>query len=215
MTKWGEVTAVFGGRFDPIHNGHLVAIRGLFEEPGIKRALVLPTPASPLKPAVASIEDRLKMVELALADAKLPGPVQLDTREIERHRRNPGAPIYSFDTIQDLKKDVPNLAFVVGNDQWADLPRWHRFQELLGLCHWIVLKRKGEPELAPLAGMDVWGLPKKNTEIRFVSTPAEGWSSTQIRESISRDGSLPEGALPTSVAAHLKRCGLYGISKTR
>jgi nicotinate-nucleotide adenylyltransferase len=137
------------------------------------------------------------------------GPVELDTREIERHRRNPAAPIYSFDTIQELKKEIPNLAFVVGTDQWTNLPQWHRFQELLGLCHWIVLKRKGEPE----TGMNAWGFPNKNMEIRFVSTPAEGWSSTQIREAITRNGSLPEGALSTSVAAHLKRCGLYGISK--
>lgn len=205
--NWSDVTAVFGGRFDPIHNGHLDAIRGLFSEPGIRRVLLMPTPISPLKPTIASAEERLEILKVALADAHMPGPVDLDRRELDRGSRSPGAPIYTYDTLEDMRNQVPKLAFVIGTDQWNNLPKWHRFPEILSLCNWIVLKRKGEsaPQSNP------WGIPTPPTEIRFVETPAQGWSSTQIREAISKTGAPPADSLPPSVTAHLKRCGLYGM----
>src|SRR6185437_5876583 len=68
-----------------------------------------------------------------------PQEVVIDPREVQN--ASPGKPSYSFDTLQELRKDDPRIAFVIGADQLQELPRWHRFPEILGLCHWIILKR--------------------------------------------------------------------------
>ena len=96
--RWSEVTAIFGGTFDPPHLGHREALDGLFTAgPGIGRALIVPAAAPPHKPAVASSEDRVAMARLAFAPGKLAGPVELSLveLELERARARPSEPSYS------------------------------------------------------------------------------------------------------------------------
>ena len=218
--RWNEVTALFGGTFDPPHLGHREALDGLFTaEPGIARALILPAASPPHKPTVAKTEDRVAMARLAFAPAKLAGPVEFNLLEIER-----AGPSYSFDTIAELGRHFPSLAFVLGTDQLAAMAGgWHRFPELLGLCHWLVLARKPDGErqagetlmrwsasgLARAAN-GAWALPGGKC-LRVVSTPARELSSTAIREAIARTGQPPENSVDSDVLAYLKRRGAYGM----
>ncbi len=229
--RWDEVTALFGGTFDPPHIGHREAVRGLFSSPGVKRVLILPSPSPPHKPCFASFEDRVKMVRLCFGSTPADSfnyDVEIDLSELERSRLNPGVPAYTHETLQALRRNIPQLAFVVGADQLQLLSTWYRFPSLLSLSHWIVLARRPnglsialktlqEWEASGLcrrlgsAGLDgEWQLLKGAAFMKLVSTEAPDLSSTLIREVIGRNGEPPVGALLPEVASYLKERRLYG-----
>ncbi len=233
--RWNEVVAVLGGSFDPPHRGHREAAAGLFQNPGVREVWVIPSATPPDKPARISAVDRLRLAELAFLgpdpEAPLPGPVRVDPRELLRAQRTQ-LPSYSFDTLSEIRREVPALAMVIGADRLSTLSHWHRFGELLELCHWIVLERRPEGNLAArqtlrdweasgLARAEVqgpdsdsrWILRGGKTQLALVQTPARAVSSTQIREAIARTGQPPEGSLSPEVSDQLKREQLYGTKR--
>jgi nicotinate-nucleotide adenylyltransferase len=227
--NFSEITALFGGRFDPPHVGHEQAIAGLFLNPGVRDVLVLPTPQPSHKETVARLEQRIEMARLGLIEPfKKTGAhsVKLDLREIERAKHKPGQPTYSFDTLQEIRRDIPKLAFVIGTDQLSQFTSWHRYQETLKLCHWIVLGRKpegmdlGRKILAEWESSrlvqkskvsDQWGVNGAETVMILCPTEAPHLSSTEIRMSIARTGEPPQDLLQAEVSAYLKVNKLYGI----
>lgn len=214
---------MFGGTFDPPHVGHLEAVRGLFENPGAREVWVLPASIPPQKKSLATSEQRVEMTKIVFSDTK---DVKVDLREIERGKRNPAAPSYSFDTLNEICQEVSRLAFVIGNDQLRDLHSWYRFPELLGLCHWVVLARKPDgmalvysilqewrgSGLALPRGNDCWQL-KGGSYLRAVLTEAPDVSSTSIRQQISRTGELPEESIPIKLINYLNIHRIYGNRK--
>lgn len=140
--RWSEVIAIFGGAFDPPHLGHREAVEGLLRNPGVKSVRILPSGNPPLKTATTPAEHRLEMTRLNFANLRegLSYRVSIDDREV---RRDPSKPSYTIDTIEELRHELQApLAFVVGVDQIESLDRWHRIQDLLGLCHWIAIERQ-------------------------------------------------------------------------
>jgi nicotinate-nucleotide adenylyltransferase len=215
VIRWSEVSAVFGGRFDPPHLGHVEAVRGLFREPGVRRVFVVPSAQPPHKAAAATAAQRLEMARAAFAG--LGGDVIVDDRELRR-----AGPSYSYDTLQELRRETPELAFVVGADQLRDLRTWHRFPEILGLAHWIVLARKPDGEALTGATLREWesaGLARPERGgwrlaggrvLIAVPTAAPAVSSTAVREAIGRTGQAPEGTVSEGISAYLKQNRLYG-----
>jgi nicotinate-nucleotide adenylyltransferase len=227
--RWGEVIALFGGTFDPPHLGHREAVRGLFQSPGVREVRVLPAASPPHKPASAKAQERLEMARLAFSqhpELPFPAEVEVDARELERAAKEPGKPSYTYDSLLAFHRDIPRekLAFVIGSDQLSALHGWYRFPELLGLAHWIVLNRRGEPPnavreamlplqaagTARLIGQDLWALSMGPTQLRLVSTDAPAVSSTRIREAIGRTGRVPADSVIPPVAAYLKLHRIYG-----
>jgi nicotinate (nicotinamide) nucleotide adenylyltransferase len=241
--RWSEVTAFFGGTFDPPHLGHRLAVDGLFAEPGVKAVRVLPSPLPPHKPTMAPTEARVEMARLAFAGSAahpLRGPVSLDLSELDRAASLPaGAPTYTFDTLSLLKRDFAQLAFVIGTDQLQKIHTWHRFPDLLGLSHWIVLERKtGEPGsrsersasspelgrrmLAQLEGSGLlvsesggYRVSKGGTFIQVFRTEAPALSSTEIRESLAKTGAPPDGSILPEVHAYLMKHRFYGTRSAK
>jgi nicotinate-nucleotide adenylyltransferase len=231
--RWSETTALFGGRFDPPHLGHAEAIRGLFEQPGIRELWVIPSPTPPHKSAVAPFEHRVELAKLALLRAhpsRDANAIRIDLREADRARLRPDLPTYSFDTIQDIRRENSKIAFVIGTDQLEQLPSWHRFPEVLSLCHWIVLGRKPDGVARAQKVLSEWessGLVQKTLQsgtagglwwikgtssyLNLVPTEAAQISSTEIREQIARTGEPPQDSLSAEVLAYLKQNRLYGI----
>jgi len=217
--RWSEVTAVFGGAFDPPHLGHREAVRGLFASPGVGRVLVVPAGAPPLKASATPAADREAMTRLAFDG--LGAGVRIDGRELRRK----AGPSYAFDTLSELAREHRELAFVIGTDQLLQLPRWHRFPEVLGLAHWIVLLRKpgGAEELGrgikdllssgiarPVASADrCWQLARGRV-LQAVQTDAPALSSTEIRENLAKTGQVQPQTLSPAVEAYLKTHRLYG-----
>ena len=230
--NWAEITAVFGGTFDPPHTGHVEAVRGLFEDPGVQRVLVLPTSTPPHKHFLTSAEHRVAMVKLCFASS-VHQNIQIDLTEIERSMQRPGGYNYSFDTLQELSQRFHGsnqLAFVIGADQLASIENWFRFPEVLDLCHWIVLARKPSGLATalqaiqkleasnllkkrgdgPTGSSQLWHIGKMSSFLRIVDTRAPEISSTDVRQALCRNGSAPEGSLVPAVEAYLKLHHLYG-----
>lgn len=220
--RWSEWPALLGGRFDPVHVGHVEAARGVFQNPGVRELLVLPTPSPAHKPTVAPARARLEMAKLAFEGLGL--PIRIDERELARHERT-GQPTYSFDTLSELKGQMPDVSFVLGTDQFANLPSWHRFPEVLELCHWIVLERKGERNEFPhlISELQRSSLIKtvsptlwQTTGGRFIGlfpTDARAASSTEIRVEMAKTGT-PPALVPEPARAYLKANALYGTRKS-
>ena len=109
---------LFGGSFDPIHVGHLWIAEAARETLALDQVRWIPTATSPLKPggAVASDQDRVQMLKLALAENPY---YELDEREIQR-----GGVSYTVDTVTALIGEMPEAQFfmIIGSDSLASLP---------------------------------------------------------------------------------------------
>jgi len=242
IPRWNEVTAVFGGTFDPPHFGHREAVAGLFKNPGVQRVLIIPSATPPQKPQAVASEHRVAMARICFAErlasdslaSSIKGEIKIDTREIDRAKNSFGHPSYTFDTLHELKRDYSQLAFVVGSDQLANLPTWYRFPEVLGLCHWIVLSRKPDGERIAETTLQEWqtsGWVKKESSVWKVSssvagntptisvipTNARAVSSRNIREKLARDGSAGpfDPLLPPEILSYLMEHRLYGTGSGR
>jgi nicotinate-nucleotide adenylyltransferase len=132
---------VMGGMFDPVHDGHLAAARLALDELALERVHLVPCarPNHRSEPGI-SAEHRVAMLELAIAgDRRL----VVDTRELQR----PGVS-YMVDTLRSFVAEFPQviLVYILGQDSFYSLPRWHQWRELLDLCHLAVINRPVELE---------------------------------------------------------------------
>ena len=227
--RWPELTAVFGGTFDPPHLGHVEAVQGLFENPGFNRVWIVPSGRPNLKNTLTPSHHRLEMTRLAFQDTTRKSPVEILDLELSRAERNPELPTYSFETLSELRRSQPNLAFVIGSDQLASLHHWHRFPEILSLCHWLVLTRKHNGNDQAIQALEqlrerglvrseptqsgAWRLPE--TTLQIVPTPARALSSSEIRLSFERTGKGPENSLSPAVEDYLMRHRLYGTQSVK
>ena len=130
---------IFGGSFDPIHNGHLILARDALERLQLDRLLFIPAARSPHKsghkPAAADL--RAEMIRAAIE-----GEPRFCLDELELARP---APSYTVDTIEALKRREPDsdFVFLIGEDNVAQLSSWHRFAELSKMVRFAVLDRSG------------------------------------------------------------------------
>ena len=130
---------IFGGTFDPIHNGHIFPVLEGAEKANIKKVALMPCYIPSHKdPATASSEDRLRMVELICADYPLFYP---DSRDINR-----GKPTFSIDSLKEIREIMPTtpLCFFIGTDSLQNIFTWHDWQTLFCLCHFVVCERTGD-----------------------------------------------------------------------
>ena len=202
MTKIG----LLGGSFDPVHVGHLVLAEEAWQQLGLERVLLVPSHVPPHKIglAMAAAADRLRMVELAVADH----PV-LEASAIELRRQGPS---YSLDTVRGLLAEHPNewdVHFLIGADTLPELPTWYHVAELAALCRFVVANRPGQPldrfeVLRPaLSAEQVAAIRRGCIEI-----PPMGVSSTEIRRRV-REGLSIRTLVPEPVRRYILEHGLY------
>ena len=119
---------IFGGTFDPVHNGHVRAAECFREECSLDLVYVIPNSTPNLKERkVSPGEDRLNMLRLAFAGKEREGFVISDL-ELRR-----GGVSYTCDTVAELRKLHPNaqLYLFFGDDWLEGLPRWKNVRDLL------------------------------------------------------------------------------------
>ncbi|WP_101759738.1 nicotinate-nucleotide adenylyltransferase [Oceanicoccus sp. KOV_DT_Chl] len=199
-----KTVAIFGGTFDPVHNGHVQSALELKQILQLDELRLLPCHIPPHRQSPgASSEHRLNMVQLALAGSDL----TVDDRELRRQR-----PSYSVETLELLRQELGeyvSLSWVMGVDAFAQLDSWHHWQDLLTLAHIIVMARPGEvlPTLGPIAQLKAQYQTEQADTLRQQAAGAiycieltqYPVSATEIRSGLAqrqwRDSDLPAGVL--------------------
>ncbi len=130
---------ILGGTFNPIHYGHLAAAEEIRDRLKLDRILFIPSSLPPHKQEedIPSAVQRLEMVRLAIA-----GNPHFKVSDIEVKR---GGKSYTIDTVEALRDAHPgtDFHFIAGLDSFLDIRTWHRWENLLSLCSFIVLSRPG------------------------------------------------------------------------
>ncbi|MCS6811859.1 MAG: nicotinate (nicotinamide) nucleotide adenylyltransferase [Tepidimonas sp.] len=187
---------VFGGAFDPPHRGHGALVEQALRQLALTRLHVVPTGQAWHKArALTPGAHRLAMCCLAFAE----GPaVQIDERELRR-----SGPSYTVDTLTELRTLYPDaeLILLMGADQWAALPSWHRWRDVLALATPVVAHRPGAPQPAALHGVAPHLLPWAALDL----------SSTAVRAAAAAGAGVAELArlVPLAVARYIVDHGLY------
>lgn len=134
---------LFGGTFNPIHEGHLTAAREVARALGLERVIFIPNAIPPHKESgrgggardrVAPAELRLAWVEASVADEPL---FEVSRCEIDRE-----GPSYLIDTLRELTGGrAADFVFIVGQDAFREMGDWRAPRELFAACSWAVCTR--------------------------------------------------------------------------
>ena len=187
---------VFGGTFDPPHVGHLLIAADAREALRLDRLIFVPAAAQPLKvhrPAIASAQDRLEMVRLAVADD---ANYVVDEAEIDRKGLS-----YTVDTLEHLSKRYAGAEFflVLGQDSLESFEKWKNPGRIRQLATLAVMRRAAAEVTRGNAAVE---------GAINVSTRRVDVSSTEIRERL-RAGKSIKGFVPESVERFIEARGLY------
>jgi nicotinate-nucleotide adenylyltransferase len=188
---------LFGGTFDPIHHGHLIAAEAAKEAAKLDEVWFIPTAIPPHKDQPgANASMRRRMLEAAIVDSP---HFQLEDLELTREGTS-----YTIDTVSAIQEQYPEVMFywIVGSDMVKDLPNWRRIDELAKRISFIGLERPDQPS-------DDSELP---TFIRGrllrANMPPIGISSTDIRRR-AKEGRSIRYMLPETVLEIIQGDGLY------
>lgn len=208
---------VFGGGFDPFHNGHLNSLHTVAKALGLKEVKIIPAYQSPLRNPVqgSAPEHRLEMVRQGIAGAE--DWLQVDDREIQR-----GGVSYTIDTLRELKRELgrETLYLVIGMDQFERFDRWREFAEILEMADLVVTSRPGVdlPQSIERFPEGVKPLVKRVTKasatlktkhtIHFIQLEDVEVSATEVRRQI-RDHQTVTNLVPEGVANYIRDHGLY------
>ena len=198
--KRGRI-GLFGGSFDPVHNGHLAAARRAREAGGLDEVVFIPAAASPLKVGrmVAPDADRLAMLRLAIADESA---FSVSDYEIAK-----AGVSYTIDTVRHFEAAWPGvrLVLIIGADSLATLHRWREAEALAGLCEILTLARPGWP-VDRVPGFE------GETAARLLAGVVEDFSqdvsSSEDRRRLEAGRSV-DGIVPAAVAAYIRGKNLY------
>ena len=187
---------LFGGSFNPIHNGHVWLAKALLRETGLDEVWFMVSPQNPLKQNRQLLDDnqRFRLVQLALNDEP-----RLRPCDYEFHLPKPS---YTWNTLQSLKKDFPEHRFtlLIGGDNWQLFDKWYRYEDLLREYHIVVYPRQD-------ANTD--DMQTASPNVTFVKVPLLNISSTMVRERLRRGMSV-RGLVPGPVASVIEQEHLYG-----
>ncbi len=219
---------VFGGSFDPIHNGHIILAQYALEHTDLEQLWLMVSPRNPLKDhgPLATDEQRLEMARLAVAD--IPGI------EVSDFEFNLPRPSYTYLTLSELQKAYPEHKFslLIGGDNWANFRLWRNPDEIISRFGVIVYPR---PDIKANETENKIQIPENGQQktddgrritdniIFLENAPLMPISATQIRSLLSSDNLLSindnkladfdnsslEYALHPSVLEYIRNNSLY------
>ena len=212
---------IFGGTFDPVHNGHINSALQVAEAFKLDRVLLIvaavPPHKSEARPAPAA--QRHAMVQLAVADHPI-----LEASELELTREGPS---YTYDTVVELTALYPRsrLFLILGADAYAEIDSWHRPADIWAFANLIVTSRAGydhypttpEPFFAAKTvsryDPEVGGYlhSSGHTLTGFDLKPLDV-SASEIRNRLGRSQAVA-GMLASSVERYIRDQGIYGAEK--
>jgi nicotinate-nucleotide adenylyltransferase len=205
---------IFGGTFDPVHNGHLRTCLDVQESVGLDEVRLVPVSrAVHREQPVVPPGIRLALVRAAVGDT--PGLV-VDDRELSR-----GGASYMYDTLRSLRRDLGSgvpLCLILGADAFSGFLSWHRPFDILDEAHIVVMERPGhvlreEGALGELVGdrrvHDGGSLRTRAAGSVFsVSVTQLEISATDVRRRVAEGRSI-SFLVPARIEEIIGRLGLY------
>jgi nicotinate-nucleotide adenylyltransferase len=206
---------LYGGSFNPVHHGHLVAARFAGEALGLERVILLPSASPPHKDpgavGFAPATARMEMLRLATCGD---GLLEVGDQDLTRV-----GPTYTVETVEGYQREHPTaeLFWIVGGDSVGHLHAWHRAADLMALCQITVVRRPDfspvwwrlRAELSATAGRQRAERLVDGIIRHVVDSPGFAVSATLVRERV-RAGLPIRYLVPEAVASYIASTGLYG-----
>lgn len=199
MSEVNEVrkTGIFGGAFNPAHNGHVRLAEEAVKQLKLRRLLIIPTYVSPHKSTeLLPYEDRAEMCRRAFGHIKGAEVSDIEVRL--------GGTSYTINTVRALKELYPGEQFflLIGGDMLFSFDRWYKYESLLKETKVCAAARDGD-SLA-----DMMEYANELGRIKVLPTQAVEMSSTEVRKAAAQGGDL-SGMVPAGVADYIREKGLY------
>ena len=176
---------LYGGTFDPIHNGHIHVIHQLISRKIVDRLLVIPAGEPRLRDQQPQATGAQRRAMCQLAVDALPAEIKshVEVNPIEVLRQGPS---YAIDTVEAVAQTYPDdsILLILGTDACEKIDQWHRADELKKMVEFVVIDRPDFPG-------------QHNTSVDAIAV-----SATDIRAHKS-------DAVPAAVAAYIKEQNLY------
>ena len=175
---------IFGGSFNPIHNGHIALCKAFLAQCNLDEVWLMVSPQNPLKINTALLDDEQRF---RLAQKAIENEEGIKACDYEFHRPRPS---YTWNTLQSLSNDYPHCRFtlLIGGDNWACFDRWYRSEDILSNYKVVVYPRSGSE-------IDTKQLPPN---VSLINTPLFDISSTEIRQRVAA-GQTISGMVPESI----------------
>ncbi len=194
---------IFGGAFNPVHNGHLNIADAFYEDLKLDKMLLIPTANPPHKSGAGLLsgDDRINMLRLAIENK----PYEISTIEFERNDKS-----YTYNTLLELKRLYPEaeLFLIIGADQIINFEKWYRYSDILDMVTLCASARESEEEKQII----IKSAQRLGIQDRFYMSDRAVLrvSSSEIRDKI-KNGSDVSKLLPKKVFDYILEKGLYRV----
>jgi nicotinate-nucleotide adenylyltransferase len=210
--------ALFGGTFDPIHAGHIAVAEAAQKRFHLDMIYFVPSSRPPhkTKPALTPFLHRYAMVALGCSD-------HADFQPSTAEAPDGAAPhvFYTYDTVRKYRREHPDdhLYFIVGADQFLEIPTWKNYEALMDSCDFIIASRPGfrvdalrlvvPPEkLGRTRSSDPNTIILRKTTVHILTTVSSHISSTEIRQRLASRRNI-RGLVPPRVEEYILGQALY------
>lgn len=168
--------ALFGGSFNPIHNGHIALAESVIAADLADEVWLMVSPQNPLK---EQSELRPEQVRLHLAQLALQG---IDCIKVSDFEFSLPRPSFTWNTLQALKTKYPHITFtlLIGGDNWSCFDHWAHYKDILSNYSLIVYPRE-KTEISP---------NKLPPNVKLLNAPLYPYSSTLIRSLVKSKKSI-------------------------
>lgn len=201
----GRRVGIFGGTFDPIHNGHLRLARAALRRHRLDSILFIPSGVPPHKSGrgISPFLHRYAMAALVCAGERRFVPSLLEAGADLAGRKR----FYSVETVARVRRQLgrnAKLFFLLGADQFLTLPSWKGFSRLARMCEFIVAARPGFT-LAEAQSI----VPPRQGAIHLLRGLKAEVSSSEVRRLVRSGQSRWKKQVPVAVAEYIEEAGLY------
>ena len=206
---YNRAVGIFGGTFDPFHNGHLQLVRSVLKLGILERIYLMPNYIPPHKPQpVADDRDRLAMINLVCAHEQNIFPLDF---EIRRQSVS-----YTFETVSKLSEDKrfsnTRITLLIGMDSLINFTSWYHYEQLLQQVN-LVVARRPHYDLAALdqclksriTSTEIFS-PFDAGQILLIDNPSVDLSSSEIR---SHKFNSIDNLIPSYIIDYIKQHRIY------
>lgn len=194
---------IFGGAFNPIHNGHLALAKSYQQALNLDKVLFIPTAVPPHKTSqhLALAEDRLCMTRLAVEDCP-----SFEVSDIEFNRQGKS---YTYDTLCEIKGIYPDsqLYLIIGADQFLTFHYWYKYREILDMVTVCTSARESEEEKQVLSAY-AHSVSEMEDKYFISNQPVLKLSSSEVRDKI-KNGQDISTLVPKKVCDYILEKRLY------